>query len=1077
MAEDRIDSVIVKEAIQREFAFLDAGLDNILSKMKAFSGVKINLEAVANVKEFATATKQYAVIQNDLSADTKIITDRMKEMNGKTLEFTKSLREQTVATEKAASANLKNAQANLANAKADDIRTKSMILQERELERLIALEEKKNIVTSKSNLANELLAGRERILQLRQQAEAEEKLARAEEERFNQHAPVAGTFNPGGGKSNVPVNTPLTLTVDQGNIALLKSYESEIQKLALEQKTATAAFKAGTISQNEYQKIIIQNTEKINGYKANMAALNKEMQLTANVNNAERNSLERAQALTALYVNEKKKLNLATEDGRRLNENYNKAILKTTEFINQNSDAETKRTKNVGNYFTAITSGASKAFSAIRTIAYVLPGLGIAGIFSLLIDGVSNFINAIKSSVGGITDVSKRQKALSDVLKESNNEYVTAVSNVQKLKTEIEAAKNGFISKEEVVKLYNDTIGKTTGLVSNIGEAEKQLNSKAEAYIKFTLLKAAANQALAKSSQAMLDLLTLEKEPIKESQSGFNKFTTGIEKLLGTPGLLGGNDAFRNRTERFNEATQDIKTFKEVYEELSKEILDISLKNKFSFNDAFTPSKKSRTDNLQQLKETVDNQFEIYKISQEAKIRLFERDIKNDRTHYLDKLVALDNFIKANKELLDRQEAEEINNERRKTAREIQHLNEEKAGKSIAEKERINANIKILEENLQQSILLIQKKFNDKSLQLVETSTDTRQGIIDAQHKKEIDSYKDFLKEMKDAEDRDDDRIKAGFKKREEEEKERAKRALELQQELADKKIELAAKVEDALFVFATASFDREKNRIQDQIDLNAEKTQRAIDAVNSEAISVQDKEAKIAIIQARAQGEKERLERRQREIDHKKAVFERAQQVFEVGIETFKAIAKIKLQAAILLANPITAPLAGIALSQIPIALATSAVSIAAILARPIPKFKHGKTSSYEGLAIVGDGGKREPIVREDGRIELSPDKPTLTYIKAKDKVYPDIASLSKLMAHVPHPENMIQSLIRQNNLVHILQQVSNRKNETVFEKFDFGEKMYGELRELNRKPNVFNVIAEIPWEHTAAGRFHLKN
>jgi len=91
-------------------------------------------------------------------------------------------------------------------------------------------------------------------------------------------------------------------------------------------------------------------TKEIANQRIERERLNKEIKLQAQLDASERNSLQRAQLLINKYTLEKKKLNLATEEGRRLNESYNKAIEKANNFILKNADAETLRTKNIGNY-------------------------------------------------------------------------------------------------------------------------------------------------------------------------------------------------------------------------------------------------------------------------------------------------------------------------------------------------------------------------------------------------------------------------------------------------------------------------------------------------------------------------------------------------------------------------------------------------------------------------------------------------------------------------------------------------------------------------------------------------------
>ena len=172
------------------------------------------------------------------------------------------------------------------------------------------------------------------------------------------------------------------------NIEARRRLQASMDSYKASQKEDLALLKAGTITRQEYNQRMTESQIKVEQYKNKIAdlskeiknqtgavqALTKEQKLAQAVMDSERNSLGRAQALILQYTNEKKKLNLATEEGRRLNENYNKAIAKTNEFILKNADAETIRTKTVGKYAEAITGAAQKAFSFIRTAANIILG-------------------------------------------------------------------------------------------------------------------------------------------------------------------------------------------------------------------------------------------------------------------------------------------------------------------------------------------------------------------------------------------------------------------------------------------------------------------------------------------------------------------------------------------------------------------------------------------------------------------------------------------------------------------------------------------------------------------------------
>ncbi len=167
--------------------------------------------------------------------------------------------------------------------------------------------------------------------------------------------------------------------------------------------------------------------------------------------------------------------------------------------------------------------------------------------------------------------------------------------------------------------------------------------------------------------------------------------------------------------------------------------------------------------------------------------------------------------------------------------------------------------------------------------------------------------------------------------------------------------------------------------------------------------------------------------------------------------------------------------------LAQIPFVIASAALQAAAILATPIPKYKHGKRDSYAGLAVVGDGGKREPIIRESGRIELSPATSTMTYLKAKDIVLPDVHSLSKF---ITNPDFSKLALAGINlNLLSIIKN-AEAKPQSIFETFDFDAQKRTEyskhqLRTLERIERAIDKDKQVtvPYELTAHYLYHIKH
>lgn len=180
-----------------------------------------------------------------------------------------------------------------------------------------------------------------------------------------------------------------------------------------------------------------------------------------------------------------------------------------------------------------------------------------------------------------------------------------------------------------------------------------------------------------------------------------------------------------------------------------------------------------------------------------------------------------------------------------------------------------------------------------------------------------------------------------------------------------------------------SASIDKQKNAIQDNIDGIEKKKAAEISAIQASTASEQEKADKIAVLEATAAAKKEQLELKQHQLDQKKAVFEKARIIWEIALNTALAIMKA--------APPSPASF---------VAAAIGAAQLAVAIATPIPRFKGGTKNSPEGFAIVGDGGRREVVQNPDGSTYVTPDKSTLTYLQGGSKVFKSVEDYDRMIA-----------------------------------------------------------------------------
>lgn len=164
-------------------------------------------------------------------------------------------------------------------------------------------------------------------------------------------------------------------------------------------------------------------------------------------------------------------------------------------------------------------------------------------------------------------------------------------------------------------------------------------------------------------------------------------------------------------------------------------------------------------------------------------------------------------------------------------------------------------------------------------------------------------------------------------------------------------------------------------NAIQAQLDAVDKLKAAEIDRITKSTDSEEKKAARIKIVEARAQSDREALERRQRQVKRQQAIFDKANNIANIILNTAEAVTKWLAKGNIGLS--IAAGVIGAA--QLAIAIAT-----------PIPQFAKGKKAGeYEGYGIVGEAG-REIAIDEKGKVSMY-EKPTLTYLSRGTTILPN--------------------------------------------------------------------------------------
>ena len=138
------------------------------------------------------------------------------------------------------------------------------------------------------------------------------------------------------------------------------------------------------------------------------------------------------------------------------------------------------------------------------------------GITLLTVYG-DEIVNWISKAIKGkevINQIKLAQESLNKAVKETD--FKNAVRDISEMKNNLQLAKEGVISKEKVLRHYNETLGKVMGSAKSLNEIEIALTKNADNYIKATLYKAAANLALDKAAEEMLKAEEARQKKIEE---------------------------------------------------------------------------------------------------------------------------------------------------------------------------------------------------------------------------------------------------------------------------------------------------------------------------------------------------------------------------------------------------------------------------------------------------------------------------------------------------------------------------------------------------------------------------------
>lgn len=231
-------------------------------------------------------------------------------------------------------------------------------------------------------------------------------------------------------------------------------------------------------------------------------------------------------AQASAYTESAKQIGLAYGVNSTVFKEYNENVGKATAETAKVSDA----VKNAGQSSGIFSTQLDKIGQGLSNIGRQIGRLIGIGLIFAGVDALVKFAQYIGDADTRLKDLNDTEanaafetRAITDAYDGATKELVKAYTAVVELTETFKLAEDGFISKTRAVKDYNDTLGQSFGVVNTLDEAEKKMKDHAQAYIKYTLLKAAAQVTLQKAAEKTSEAAIAAAKPLPQADTDPNQ--------------------------------------------------------------------------------------------------------------------------------------------------------------------------------------------------------------------------------------------------------------------------------------------------------------------------------------------------------------------------------------------------------------------------------------------------------------------------------------------------------------------------------------------------------------------------
>lgn len=704
--------------------------------------------------------------------------------------------------------------------------------------------------------------------------------------------------------------------------------------------------------------------------------------------------------------------------------------------------------RNVGNYGSAFGRAAGKAFSGLRTIANILPGVGLAGLIGFAVGPIIEYVSQLDVFKKKVDELNQARQALNSVnLKGAQD----AQTEIVQLKVLYDTAKNTTLSQEQrynAAKKLQDLYPKTFANFSieqiELGKVDKAYLSLSQAILATARARASEAKIAENSARQLSDEEMITEERIN-NQNILSKIVIAERQLAdarrkGTTNENTGinNDAVTSLTRLKNlqnqlaasdkiitDASRDREILNKRNLALTENIVKQQKKGAEIAEPSKTSGKKPKDRSKEIEKQAMDNAAARIQIEIDAEQKIadiYKKQADNENFSLETRLDSLQKYNDKALEIADLQADKESFGKKLSADEELANASnlakkrEEiqiGTGEAIVKITRdyatqaeqirmMQSQRELTELEKQRDIALtnIASLYNEKGDFSVKAEEEYQSKRAEIENKYSLQSIRKQIDQADielailrtkgfDITDQEAKIAALRLKYQDETTKNAEKNAdkqLKKEQEKAERIKEIAQEVFDFARSLTNSIFEGNIQQIEKEKKANEDKKNLDIENVNESILSEEDKQQRIAVINAQAEQQEIATNARIAAIKRKQAIADKVFALGQIAINTAIAVSKVAAQTGIF-------ALAGIG----PI-IALGALQAAAVLATPIPAFEKGGTMRKDGLARFSEKGQ-ELRLNPDGSAELTPKNETVGFVKAGTK-FISAADTKRLMA-----------------------------------------------------------------------------